>query len=91
MVLAAALLVAVVGTASAPPAGAGEDSTTTEAEAPESPSIIPRPNSGQEPDDAGDRGGTLQTIVFVIVVAGVVVIGALVVRESRKARKGRGF
>lgn len=78
-----------------PPAGAQDgaqdDGTSTTSEPPESPGIIPEPNSGTEPDDAGDRGGSLQTVVFVVVVGGIVVIGGLVVRESRKARAQRGF
>ena len=71
-------------------AGAQEDTSST-SEPPDSPGIIPEPNSGSEPEDAGDRGGGLQTLVFVVVVGGVVVIGALIVRESRKAREKRGF
>lgn len=48
--------------------------------------IIPRPNSGQEPADAGDRGGALQILVFVAIVAGV---GTLVVLATRDVRRGR--
>lgn len=65
--------------------------TPTTSEAPDSPGIIPEPNSGSEPEDAGDRGGGLQTLVFVIVVAGVGVMGWFIVRESRRARARRGF
>ncbi len=64
---------------------------TTLGEQPEGGGIIPRPDSGVEPEDAGDRGGALQTLVFVVVVGGVVLIGGLVVRESRRARSERGF
>jgi len=49
--------------------------------------IIPRPNSGAEPTEAGDRGGALQVAVLVAIVVGVGVIVALVVRESRRARR----
>lgn len=70
------------------PTASAQDTPTT---IPESGHIIPEPNSGVAPTDAGDRGGSLQTVVFVIVLAGVGVIGALVVRESRKARAARGF
>lgn len=50
------------------------------------PHIIPRPNSGHEPTDAGDRGGALQLLVLGLVV--VAVSGAVVhlTRESRRAR-----
>lgn len=85
----ACLLVPAALSPTTAPAGAQDDTSTTEA--PESPGIIPEPNSGSEPEDAGDRGGGLQTLVFVIVVAGVGVMGWLIVRESRKAREKRGF
>lgn len=52
------------------------------------PGIIPEPGSGAEPDEAGDRGGALQIAVFVLLVAGVGAIVALVVRSSRRARTG---
>jgi hypothetical protein len=48
--------------------------------------IIPRPNSGREPESPSDRGGWLQLSVLVVMVGGLVVIGSLVVRESRKAK-----
>lgn len=74
-------------------ASAGDDEApvTTLDEQPEGGGIIPRPNSGTEPEDSGDRGGALQTVLFVAVLGGVVVIAALVVRESRRARSERGF
>ena len=46
--------------------------------------IIPQPNSGHEPREAGDRGGALQLLVLTVIVGGVGGIGALVVRESRR-------
>jgi len=64
---------------------------TTLGEQPEGGGIIPRPGSGVEPEDPGDRGGALQTVLFVVVVGGVVLIVGLVVRESRRARAERGF
>ena len=48
--------------------------------------IIPRPNSGHEPTEAGDRGGALQILVFVAIVAGLGAIGALAVRDVRRSR-----
>jgi hypothetical protein len=67
---------------------AGDTSGTapSSTEAPEPPGIIPKPNSGAEPDDAGDRGGGLQSAVFGLIVLGLVGMGALVVRESRRAQ-----
>ena len=51
--------------------------------------IIPEPNSGQQPEEAGDRGGALQIVVFVLIVAGVGGIVAMFVRESRRNRAAR--
>jgi hypothetical protein len=76
------------------PAGAQDEppsTTSTTSAAPESPGIIPEPGSGSEPEDAGDRGGTLQTVLFALIVMAVLAIGAMVVRESRRARRRRGF
>lgn len=77
------------------PAGdtATTTSSTTSTTTPvvEAPDIIPEPNSGVAPTDPGDRGGALQTTIFVLIVASVVLIGVLVYRESRKARDRRGF
>jgi hypothetical protein len=50
------------------------------------PQIIPEPNSGVAPKEAGDRGGALQfTILGVVVVAVGGAVGHLV-RQSRRAR-----
>jgi hypothetical protein len=48
--------------------------------------IIPRPNSGHEPTEAGDRGGALQIFVFVAIVAGVGGIVLLATRDVRRSR-----
>ncbi|MGH9113886.1 MAG: hypothetical protein ACRDZN_16545 [Acidimicrobiales bacterium] len=48
--------------------------------------IIPEPNSGRAPDDAGDRGGVLQGVVFLFIVVGIGGAVTLVVRESRRSR-----
>jgi hypothetical protein len=50
--------------------------------------IIPRPNSGQEPTEAGERGGVLQIVVFVALVAGVGTIVVLATRDVRRSRSG---
>lgn len=60
-------------------------STTVVAELPPA-DIIPRPNSGTAPAEAGDRGGALQLGLLagvMLVLAGGV---ANVVRQSRRAR-----
>ena len=48
--------------------------------------IIPLPNSGREPTEAGDRGGALQILVFVVIVAGVGTIALLATRDVRRSR-----
>lgn len=48
--------------------------------------IIPRPNSGEAPEEAGDRGGALQLLVLGLVVVAVAGGIALVVRDSRRSR-----
>ena len=91
-IVAAVCLLVTAGVLVTPAASAAsvrQDQTTTTA--PDRPGIIPEPNSGVEPEDAGDRGGALQTALFVLMVLGVVVIAYLVYRESRKVRERRGF
>lgn len=73
------------------PAGAQEDGGETTTTAVRGGDIIPEPNSGSEPEDAGDRGGGLQTALFIGIVGGIAVMGAVIVRQSRKARAERGF
>lgn len=65
--------------------------TTTTTEPASGGNIIPEPNSGSEPDDAGDRGGALQTALFVGIVVAIAGGVALVVRQSRQARAERGY
>lgn len=48
--------------------------------------IVPTPNSGEEPDDPGDRGGALQLALLGMLVVGVGGAVAVVVRQSRRAR-----
>jgi hypothetical protein len=77
-----------------PDAGADDDGASgddlTENPEPGAPDqdIIPLPNSGREPTDAGDRGGPLQIGVFVAIVVGLGGIGALAVRDARRGRAG---
>jgi len=59
--------------------------TTTTERAPDAEQgIIPEPNSGHAPDEAGDRGGALQLLVLVGLVAALAVGVTLIVRESRR-------
>lgn len=87
-----ALVVALGLVAAATPAGAqqggggGTDQTTEDTAVPV-PRMIPLPNTGTKPTDAGDRGGALQILVFVALVAGVGTITALGVRDARRAQR----
>jgi hypothetical protein len=65
---------------------ASTTSSTSSVTAPPDQDIIPEPNSGQAPEDAGDRGGALQLLVLVLVLAGVGVIATQVVRQARRNR-----
>ena len=72
-----------------PSTAAAQDPTTSSTTLVEVPSqdIVPAPNRGEEPQEAGDRGGALQLgllALLVAVVAGAVVI---LVRQSRAARR----
>lgn len=53
------------------------------------PDIVPEPDTGEEPEDPGDRGGALQVTTLVLVVVALGVVVAIVVRQSRRARSGR--
>lgn len=78
----------VAGLHHATPVAAQQGPTTTVGEGLEGNlgRMIPRPNSGREPESPSDRGGWLQLTVLAVMVGGLVVIGGLVVRESRKAK-----
>lgn len=43
--------------------------------------LLPKPNCGKKPEQAGDRGGALQWIVFAILIAAVGMIATVVVRN----------
>jgi hypothetical protein len=53
------------------------------------PHIIPQPNSGQAPKVQGDPGSTAQNLVFWGMCVGLLVIGGLVVLESRRKLRAR--
>ncbi len=55
---------------------------------PEAPTqdIVPRPNSGEAPEEAGDRGGALQLLVVGLIVVAVGGAVAHLVRQSHRAR-----
>lgn len=43
--------------------------------------LLPKPNCGKKPEQAGDRGGALQGLVFVILLAAIGTIATVVVRN----------
>lgn len=49
------------------------------------PDIIPRPDSGEAPTEAGDRGGALQLLVLGVVVIALTGGVVHVVRQARRA------
>jgi hypothetical protein len=81
--LAAAL---VVG-----PAGASMAQSTTTLPADQGDrSVIPAPNSGQEPSESGDRGGWAQLTLFGIMAAGsAVIFGRVLWAGHQKSRTGK--
>ena len=84
--LAAALLLAAVAVLAPSPVVAQDPPTSsTLAELPPA-DIVPLPNTGKPPEEAGDRGGALQLGLLALVVA--VIAGAVLhlVRQSRRAR-----
>ena len=48
--------------------------------------FLPKPGCGKEPQDAGERGGALQYAVFVIMLAGLGVVGFGLARNMKKQK-----
>ena len=71
-------------------AGASAVPTTLRLSAAPAPDIIPQPNRGRAPSDAGERGGAWQEGLFFIMCGAIVAIGGLVWRESRAKRRQQG-
>lgn len=51
--------------------------------------MIPKPNTGMEPQSAGDPGGWLQVSLFFIICAAIVIIATAIWWSSRRARERR--
>jgi hypothetical protein len=90
--IALAVVVSVAVLAPAPAAGVsvGEapPSTTLPLVESEGDGIIPRPNSGNPPAEAGDRGGSLQLALLGLILVVIATVVGVVVRQSRRAREG---
>ena len=63
-----------------------ERPATRASTAPEAPRIIPRPRSGEEPEQSGDPGGWAQLALLAVIVGALALIAFLVYRSSRRAR-----
>ena len=89
LVLTTAVVVAG-GPTGASPSGvraSSATSTTVITRGDELGNSLPRPNSGTPPQASGDRGGSAQVTLFVLLVAGTAFIGVMIVREVRKGRR----
>ena len=92
--LAAVLAVVLAVLLLAAPAGAQDDGDDPTAETSTTVPVIdegdldflPEPNSGRPPEDAGDRGGAGQLVLFGVVLLGIAVIIGLAVRDARRSR-----
>jgi hypothetical protein len=52
-------------------------------------SALPPPTCGEKPKAPGDPGGAAQIALFTIMVGGLVFIGSVIVRSTRKTAKTR--
>ena len=48
--------------------------------------FLPKPGCGKEPQDAGERGGALQYLVFAIMIAGLSIVGIGITKGVRQQR-----
>ncbi len=48
--------------------------------------FLPKPGCGKDPEDAGERGGALQYLVFAIMIIGLTVVGIGITRGVKKQR-----
>ena len=48
--------------------------------------FLPKPGCGKQPEDAGERGGALQYLVFAIMIAGLTIVGVAITRSVKKGR-----
>lgn len=48
--------------------------------------FLPKPDCGKKPQDAGERGGALQYLVFAIMIAGLTIVGIGITRGVKKGR-----
>jgi hypothetical protein len=82
----------VVPVAAQQPGDEGDrgESTTSSVTAVPGQDIIPDPNSGQAPEEAGDRGGALQLLLLVLIVVGLGVIAWRIAVSARRHETSSG-
>jgi len=51
--------------------------------------LLPKPGCGSEPEQPGDRGGTLQYAVFGLIITGLAVIFTVVFRRVIRADRAK--
>lgn len=88
LALVCAVIVAAGALVLVPALAGAQDGTTSSTPVPVE-DIIPRPNSGHAPHDAGDRGGALQLLLPVLLVAAVGGGAWHLTREARRAQRGQ--
>ncbi len=95
MRLLVALAVLIAGLAAVPASVSAQDDTenpVTVRESDQQPvgGIVVKPNSGTPPENAGDRGGALQVILFALLIGFGVIAVFSIRRSSRKALAAQG-
>lgn len=55
-----------------------------ENEASECIGLLPSPDCGKQPQDAGDRGGVMQYLVFAIMISGLAIVGIGIARGIKR-------
>ena len=70
--------------------GLGPTAAGAQDDPPEVPTqdIVPQPNSGRAPEEAGDRGGALQLLLPALIVAAIGGAAWHLTQQSRRARSG---
>ncbi len=90
LALVAATMLAPSFSAHAQTATTTTTTTTTtvamsdDGQASQTKSVIPKPNSGSAPQQAGDRGGALQIGLFGVLVLALAFIGAVIIRSTMR-------
>lgn len=82
-IVAASLIAVLLVLSVSPPAGAQDSGESPVGE------IIPKPNSGEEPEESGDRGGSLQVGLLGLIAVVITGIGLHIARQAHGVREAR--